>query len=310
MEKKTVIMTIGRMNPPTYGHKKLIEQMVAKAAEIGEREVYIILSDNFATKIEDGVIKENPLTCPEKTKYIAEIVKDIESNHGVKVIIRCMDAQPNPPVAHCDGKIPTFKQICILVDEFKSYIPDKKLEMLLMVGTDRFKSYGWLEKVLGPDVPIKFGEVVRRNALKIPCQTTDCLSEANQPTKKAISTLADEESMSATKLKNLARQKEQATENDSDKKIFIIETARSGLKMTVCEELYQILNERLMSQVEYDEFEEDIAEKASKKKYKKERNEKKEKSVKSAKKCGRKERKMRRTVRRYRNKKNKSKGRK
>ena len=182
--------------------------------------------------------------------------------------------------------------------------------MLLMVGTDRFKSYGWLEKVLGPDVPIKFGEVVRRNALKIPCQTTDCLSEANQPTKKAISTLADEESMSATKLKNLARQKEQATENDSDKKIFIIETAKSGLKMSVCEELYQILNERLMSQVEYDEFEEDIAEKASKKKYKKERNEKKEKSVKSAKKCGRKERKMRRTVRRYRNKKNKSTGRK
>ena len=257
-------MTIGRMNQPTYGHKKLIQQMVKEANKLQEKEVYIILSDSLDTKVENGQIKENPLSCAEKIAYLGEIVADIEEKSGVKVIIRCMNASPDPPIPHCEGKNTTYKQVCILVEEFKTYIPAKNLDLLLMVGTDRIVAYDWLKTAVGPTVPIKYGEVKRGEAVKLHCSAMDCVAEA-KTMEKTISTLAEEESMSATKLKNLARQKENPAENSADRERFIAETRKSGLSEAKCTELYHALQARLMSQIEYTSLEADIAEKNKKK---------------------------------------------
>ena len=61
-DKKPIIFTIGRMNPPTSGHLKLIQTLMEKALKLGEEKIYIILSHT-----QD--MKTNPLSCSIKKTY-------------------------------------------------------------------------------------------------------------------------------------------------------------------------------------------------------------------------------------------------
>ena len=56
---KSVLFTIGRMNPPTPGHKKLVKQMMEDALKNDIRVVFVNLTST--TGIKDG--KVNPLEC-------------------------------------------------------------------------------------------------------------------------------------------------------------------------------------------------------------------------------------------------------
>jgi nicotinamide mononucleotide adenylyltransferase len=144
-DKKPIIFTIGRMNPPTSGHLKLIQTLMEKALELGEEKIYIILSHT-----QDN--KKNPLYCSRKrelltTKGMIEKIKrenpDLEH---IEVKIRCMD----DPVDETCGSNPILKQICqIRKDEGDAE------QMLLVIGEDRSTSYNWIRESLSKlDPPV------------------------------------------------------------------------------------------------------------------------------------------------------------
>ena len=69
VQKKTIIFTIGRMNPPTVGHRTLIESMMIANSELPEDDlgrgiVYIILSHTQNNT-------KDPLSCSEKRNILA-----------------------------------------------------------------------------------------------------------------------------------------------------------------------------------------------------------------------------------------------
>ena len=144
-DKKPIIFTIGRMNPPTSGHLKLIQTLMEKALELGENKIYIILSHTQDKKT-------NPLVCKKKrelltTEGMIEKIKreNVYLKH-VEVKIRCMD----DPVDETCGSHVILKQICqIRKDEGDAE------QMLLVIGEDREKAYNWIRESLSKlDPPV------------------------------------------------------------------------------------------------------------------------------------------------------------
>jgi hypothetical protein len=145
-DKKPIIFTIGRMNPPTSGHLKLIQTLMEKALELGEEKIYIILSHT-----QDN--KKNPLYCSRKrelltTEGMIEKIKreNVDLEH-IEVKIRCMS---DPVDETCGLLNPISKQICqIRKDEGDAE------QMLLVIGEDRSRSYNWLRESLSKlDPPV------------------------------------------------------------------------------------------------------------------------------------------------------------
>ena len=62
VKKKTAVFTFGRMNPPTIGHEKLIDKVIAVARK--EKATPFI----FVSHTQDA--KKNPLTSKQKAKYL------------------------------------------------------------------------------------------------------------------------------------------------------------------------------------------------------------------------------------------------
>jgi hypothetical protein len=89
-EERNVIFTIARMNPPTQGHKMLIETMLNKAMEVRSSRVYIILSSSV-----DNI--KNPLECDEKrtiinTGVVNKIKEEwVEKNGIPELEVICMN---------------------------------------------------------------------------------------------------------------------------------------------------------------------------------------------------------------------------
>lgn len=144
-DKKPIIFTIGRMNPPTSGHLKLIQTLMEKALKLGEKKIYIILSHT-----QD--MKTNPLSCSIKKKLlttegmIEKIKRENVDLEHIEVKIRCM----SDPVDETCGSNPISKQICqIRKDEGDAE------QMLLVIGEDRSTSYNWLRESLSKlDPPV------------------------------------------------------------------------------------------------------------------------------------------------------------
>jgi len=144
--KKTIIFTIGRMNPPTSGHLKLIQTLMEKALKLDENKIYIILSHTQDKKT-------NPLYCSRKrelltTEGMIEKIKreNVDLEH-IEVKIRCMS---DPVDETCGLLNPISKQICqIRKDEGDAE------QMLLVIGEDRSRSYNWLRESLSKlDPPV------------------------------------------------------------------------------------------------------------------------------------------------------------
>jgi len=145
-DKKPIVFTIGRMNPPTSGHLKLIQTLMEKALKLGENKIYIILSH-----IQD--MKTNPLSCSIKKKLlttegmIEKIKRENVDLEHIEVKIRCMS---DPVDETCGLLNPISKQICqIRKDEGDAE------QMLLVIGEDRKKAYNWLRESLSKlDPPV------------------------------------------------------------------------------------------------------------------------------------------------------------
>jgi hypothetical protein len=151
---KTLIFTIGRMNPPHLGHMKLIETLMLTnkdlpSADEGHGQVYVILSSDNKDK------NKNPLDCPTKRRYLQEqgMIAKIKTEHpdlaDIAVNIICMDELTTE---NCQQKYifnpnmkspsPILNQLCGIVEsEWGQDITHAQL----IVGQDQQKAFGWLK---------------------------------------------------------------------------------------------------------------------------------------------------------------------
>ena len=146
-----VIFTIGRMNPPTPGHKKLIKQMMHDAIIDNIPIIHIILSST--TGFKDG--KMNPLECEEK-RYILyggmldKIKAELASEYpginpeALKVEVICMD----DPIPSEFGSSPVLKTVNYMLSRF---YPDKPKKARIYLGDDELHKFDWIQQYLPQD---------------------------------------------------------------------------------------------------------------------------------------------------------------
>ena len=144
-----VIFTIGRMNPPTPGHKKLIKQMIIDAISNNIPKITIILSSTTGDK-------KNPLECEEKrmilynglldkikSEIASETQLDINKIQDLYVDVLCMD-----------DDIPgnTSSSVTKLVNYMLSrFDPIKQKNVRIYLGSDEVTKFNWLKDYLPDD---------------------------------------------------------------------------------------------------------------------------------------------------------------
>lgn len=150
----TIILTIGRMNPPTTGHLLLIKEMINKAVEDNLTQINIVLSHSVDKK-------KNPFKCDDKRFFLSNDIvhpsmttllkrqmmeadpANADKINRVRVKIICMDDYVKPEY----GKHPIMKSIGHILGEFYAY-PREGLKIKLIVGQDRMHDYDWIKKFL------------------------------------------------------------------------------------------------------------------------------------------------------------------
>jgi len=150
----TIILTIGRMNPPTTGHLLLIKDMINKAVEENLSQINIILSHSKDKK-------KNPFKCDDKRFFLTndiihpsmttllkkQMMEADPANANkikrVRIKIICMDDYVNPEY----GKHPIMKSIGHILGELYAY-PREGLKIKLIVGQDRMHDYDWIKTFL------------------------------------------------------------------------------------------------------------------------------------------------------------------
>jgi len=157
LDNNVLVFTIGRMNPPTPGHMLLIEKLIQRAATLGQNKIGIILSHS-----QD--IPKNPLYCNEKRKILLSgMIQSLkeqmknktylpaitpESIDRVEPLIICMDDQTPEEF----GKHPIIKSLTLLLTNY-GYPENRVDRAVLIIGEDRAKSYGWVQKNLEERTP-------------------------------------------------------------------------------------------------------------------------------------------------------------
>ena len=82
-DRSTAVFAWGRMNPPTIGHQKLIEKLIATAQKANGK-AYL-----FLTHTQNN--KKDPLSFAEKQKYIQQFYPDLAvGDPAVKTIIQAL----------------------------------------------------------------------------------------------------------------------------------------------------------------------------------------------------------------------------
>jgi len=141
-DDKIVIFTSVRMNPPTPGHMRVIEELINQAIIKGTTKVYVILS-----KTNDN--KDDPIPCPEKINVLDESLssmdsmisslkqkmiqdriekqenlEDINKIEQMNVIVRCVSADEPTP----------FHTIQNIIN---SHQPISEVDLVAVYGKDR-----------------------------------------------------------------------------------------------------------------------------------------------------------------------------
>ena len=212
-KKDTLIITIGRMNPPTPGHMGLIKQMIENAIELEKKNenshVAIILSHSQGNETDKQGYNKNPLHCQDyKRKLVSDIVVELKkqmiqeneknSEYIEKIVpeIMCMDDEAKPNMYSSIGKL------------VRNYNPKR---IIVVVGQDRDTDYESIQKY-NPQIKIEI-KVLER--------------EMEGPKK----------SMSASEIREYVKNK--------DKKNFMEKMSPLGLHEERLDELYDILKKEL-----------------------------------------------------------------
>ena len=122
---KKAIFVYGRFNPPTRGHKAMINKLLANAKEIGA-DPYVVVTHTQNKK-------KNPLTPEEKKAIIEKLYPGVP-------VLATSKAEPKP----------TY-----IVNKLKN---KKYTNISMMVGSNRLKNFNWV------GVPVRSGGVRDPNA--------------------------------------------------------------------------------------------------------------------------------------------------
>ena len=213
-KKDTLIITIGRMNPPTPGHMGLIKQMIENAIELEKKNekshVAIILSHSQGNETDKQGYNKNPLHCQDyKRKLVSDIVVELkkqmiqenEKNREYieKIVpeIMCMDDEAKPNMYSSIGKL------------VRNYNPKR---MIVVVGKDRDTDYESIQKY-NPLIKIEI-KILEREMEEGP-----------------------NKSMSASEIRDYVKA--------DDNKTFMEKMSPLGLGKERLEELYNILKKEL-----------------------------------------------------------------
>ena len=110
---ETLVMTFGRFNPPTIGHKWLFQQMLNIATR--ERAEALVFTSHSQDK------KKNPLSYVEKCELVTKLLP-----RGVRLVRT------------------NARNMIEIVKEIAGYNRFRKL--IVVVGDDRLDSFSWIDK--------------------------------------------------------------------------------------------------------------------------------------------------------------------
>jgi serine/threonine protein kinase/nicotinic acid mononucleotide adenylyltransferase len=131
---KNIIVTSARMNPPTPGHLKLINELLELSKNDPDSEIYVALSKTTGEK--------DPLECMSENSYIVKkkVLEEMIEKLPYKkeVNIRCTTDEERSP----------FVTILKIIDEKKNENPDKKIELYMVLGDDRGSTIELIKKQL------------------------------------------------------------------------------------------------------------------------------------------------------------------
>ena len=125
---KTMVFAFGRMNPPTIGHKKLIDKVISTAREHAGDYVIVLSKTQKAPK--------DPLSADEKLMFARKMFPDVN--------IQLADTQKNTYIA------------------WLKYFNDQKYDKVIMIaGSDRVSEFQTtISKYNGTEYKFKVAEVV------------------------------------------------------------------------------------------------------------------------------------------------------
>lgn len=132
------VLGFGRMNPPTIGHKKLIDTIVNKAKEVGgEPRMYL-------SHTQDS--KKNPLSYEQKLHYCQSAFGDVIKDSNAKTIINALSEVYNDgfdEVIYVGGedRIGGEDDVSSLIMKYNG-VPDKKGNMPYDFSMIRFENAG------------------------------------------------------------------------------------------------------------------------------------------------------------------------
>lgn len=110
---ETLVMTFGRFNPPTIGHRWLFQQMLDISTR--ERAEAFVFTSHSQDK------KKNPLTYVEKCELVSKLLP-----RGVRLVRT------------------NARNMIEIVKEIAGYNRFRKL--IVVVGDDRLESFSWIDK--------------------------------------------------------------------------------------------------------------------------------------------------------------------
>jgi hypothetical protein len=145
------------MNPPTPGHKKLVQQMIVDALRNDIHVVFINLTSTTGLNSEGKV---NPLACKDKKrivqKMIQQIMEDLSGEYGptdiesLQVIVNCADdediqnrVKPNQIPDMLIGMFNKLK----MIEEYNNRLIPERINFRLYLGEKDYGKFDWLERM-------------------------------------------------------------------------------------------------------------------------------------------------------------------
>jgi len=223
----TIIFTIARMNPPTFGHIGLIEAMMQQSSQLpledlGHNKIFIFLSHTTEELT-------NPLDCNTKRDVLDKMLAELIPRYqGMAVTIFCIDDEDVGMRGKCNGISNWIsKNFCRIYNSF-TYSPIPRFELKLFLGSDRVidGSYIFLTKPGGLDW--MFGKD-NASLERVPYGAT----------RDAGPGIAG---VSGTKMRKLALLEKPALLEESE---FIKNSREAGLSLADAETLYRKVKENL-----------------------------------------------------------------
>jgi hypothetical protein len=157
LNDKSVLFTIGRMNPPTPGHKKLVQQMIVDALRNDIHVVFVNLTSTTGLNNEGKV---NPLACKDKKQIVHKMIQQIKeelsseydqaSIETLQVIVNCADDEdiehsekPNQITDMLVGMFNKLKKI----EEYSDRMMPERINFRLYLGEKDYGKFDWIERM-------------------------------------------------------------------------------------------------------------------------------------------------------------------